>query len=171
MTGYATIARMSKEKKSQFQSAKLFSGFSVAFRQWRATQDHCRFIHGYGVSFKVWFAGEVDYRNWVFDFGGLKRSNHTIDGMQPKAWMHHVFDHTLIVAEDDPELADFKVLDEKGVVQLRVLPDVSCEYFAKEIFEKMNPFVVAETAGRVRITQVEFFENPYNSAIFLADDA
>ena len=71
----------------KFQSSKVFDGFSVVFRQWRAEQTHCRFVHGYGISFKVYFEGELDDRNWVWDFGGMKRATTLIDGKQPKAWM------------------------------------------------------------------------------------
>ena len=65
-------------------------------------KSHCKFLHGYGVSFKVWFEGELDERNWVWDFGGMKRAKGTIDGMNPKAWMDYMFDHTMLIAEDDP---------------------------------------------------------------------
>ena len=34
--------------------------------------------------FKVWFEGELDERNWVWDFGGMKRAKTEIDGMSPK---------------------------------------------------------------------------------------
>ena len=66
---------------SKFQSTKVFDGYSCVFRQWRAEGTHCRFLHGYGVSFKVWFEGELDEKNWVWDFGGMKRAKGTIDGV------------------------------------------------------------------------------------------
>ena len=37
------------------QSSKVFDGFSTVFRQWKAENTHCRFLHGYGISFKVYF--------------------------------------------------------------------------------------------------------------------
>ena len=43
-----------------FRSTKIFDGYSTCFRQWRAEGTHCKFLHGYGVSFKVWFEGELD---------------------------------------------------------------------------------------------------------------
>jgi len=58
----------------KFQSSKVFDGFSTVFRQWKAKTTHCRFVHGYGISFKVYFEGELDERNWVWDFGGMKRA-------------------------------------------------------------------------------------------------
>ena len=56
----------------KFQSSKVFDGFSTVFRQWKAKETHCRFLHGYGISFKVYFEGELDEKNWVWDFGGMK---------------------------------------------------------------------------------------------------
>jgi len=49
------------------QSTKIFDGFSTVFRQWRAKETHCSYLHGYGVSFKVTFEGQLDHRNWVWD--------------------------------------------------------------------------------------------------------
>ena len=151
---------------SKFLSTKLFDGYSCVFRQWKAEGTHCRFLHGYGVSFRVWFAGELDERNWVWDFGGMKRAKGKIDGMNPKEWMDYMFDHTLVVAEDDPYLAGFKAMGEHGLSQTRVLPAVGAEQFAKYVFEKINTFVQEETNNRVKVTRVEFMENNKNSAIY-----
>ena len=151
---------------SKFQSTKVFDGFSCVFRKWRAEGTHCKYLHGYGVSFKVWFEGMLDERNWVWDFGGMKRAKGTIDGMTPKAWMDYMFDHTLVVAEDDPELQSFKDMDSRGVVQLRIVPATGAERFAKFVYDKLNDFVQEETAGRVRISKVEFMEHSKNSAIY-----
>jgi 6-pyruvoyltetrahydropterin/6-carboxytetrahydropterin synthase len=150
----------------KFQSTKLFDGFSCVFRQWRAEGTHCKFIHGYGVSFKVWFEGDLDERNWVWDFGGMKRAKGTIDGKNPKEWMDYMFDHTTIIAEDDPFLGAFMEMDRVGAAQIRVVPAVGAEQFAKYIFEKLNAFIQEETNGRVKIIQVEFKENDRNSAIY-----
>ena len=151
---------------NKFQSTKLFDGFSCVFRQWKAEGTHCRFLHGYGVSFRVWFEGELDERNWVWDFGGMKRAKGTIDNMSPKEWMEYMFDHTLIVAEDDPGISGFKTMDKLGIAQVRVLPAVGAEQFAKYIFERLNTFVQEETSGRVKVVRVEFMENSKNTAIY-----
>ena len=74
----------------KFQSTKVFDGYSTVFRQWRAEGTHCKFLHGYGISFKIIFEGDLDERNWVWDFGGMKRAKTWIDGMQPKEWMDHM---------------------------------------------------------------------------------
>jgi 6-pyruvoyltetrahydropterin/6-carboxytetrahydropterin synthase len=152
---------------SKFQSTKVFDGFSTVFRQWQAEGTHCRFLHGYAVEFKVTFEGELDHRNWVWDFGGMKRANTPIDGMSPKEWMEYMFDHTVVLANDDPELAEFQLMHSRGVIQLRLMDGpVGAERFAEFIYNKLNKFVQEETDGRVRVAQVEFFENKKNTAIY-----
>jgi 6-pyruvoyltetrahydropterin/6-carboxytetrahydropterin synthase len=153
----------------KFQSSKVFDGFSTVFRQHSAENTHCRFVHGYGISFKVYFEGELDHRNWVWDFGGMKRAKTLIDGMQPKAWMDYMFDHTLIVAENDPAINAFKQMDTAGVAQVRVIPATGAEKFAEFIFNKLNTFVFEETGGRVRVTKVKFMEHGKNAAYYVED--
>jgi len=149
-----------------FQSTKLFDGFSCVFRQWKAEGTHCKFLHGYGISFRVWFKGELDERNWVWDFGGMKRAKGTIDGKNPKEWMDYMFDHTTLVATDDPGIGGFRTMDQLGIIQLRELEAVGAEQFAKYIFEKLNTFVQEETENRVKVARVEFMENSKNTAIY-----
>jgi|TARA_B110000977_G_scaffold192479_1_gene266034 6-pyruvoyltetrahydropterin/6-carboxytetrahydropterin synthase len=150
----------------KFQSSKVFDGFSTVFRQWKAIETHCKFIHGYGISFKVYFEGELDEKNWVWDFGGMKRAKTLIDNQQPKAWMDYMFDHTLIIAEDDPELRAFQQMDKAGVARLRVIPATGAEKFAEYIFNKINDFVQTETESRVRVTKVKFMEHGKNAAYY-----
>tara|TARA_B100000530_G_C15931255_1_gene477008 strand:- start:2303 stop:2767 length:465 start_codon:yes stop_codon:yes gene_type:complete len=150
----------------KFQSSKVFDGFSTVFRQWKATDTHCRFVHGYGISFKVYFEGDLDHRNWVWDFGGMKRAKTKIDGLSPKEWMDYMFDHTLVVAEDDPELQAFRQMDTAGVAQVRVIEATGAEKFAEYIYNKLNAFVTEETEGRVRVTKVKFAEHGKNAAYY-----
>ena len=151
---------------AKFQSTKVFDGFSTVFRQWRAEGTACRYLHGYGISFQVWFEGDLDHRNWVWDFGGMKRAATKIDGKSPKEWMDYMFDHTTIVAEDDPLMHLFVEAEYAGLIQLRVLPATGAEKFAEFLFNKINTFVEQETEGRVRVVQVEFREHEKNTAIY-----
>ena len=150
----------------KFQSTKIFDGFSTVFRQWKAEETHCKYLHGYGVSFKVWFEGELDEKNWVWDFGGMKRAKTQIDGMSPKEWMDHMFDHTLVVAEDDPFVESFQSMGVHGAAQVRVIPAVGAEKFAEFVFNKLKEFVKTETEDRVKVVRVEFMEHGKNSAIY-----
>jgi len=150
----------------KFQSTKIFDGYSTVFRQWRAEGTHCSFLHGYGISFKIIFEGDLDERNWVWDFGGMKRAKGTIDGMSPKAWMDFMFDHTYIIAEDDPFLPLALEMNKNGIAQVVIVPATGAEQFAKYIYDKVNPFILEETNNRVRVVSVEFKEHAKNSAIY-----
>lgn len=133
-------------------------GLSCSFRQWQAHSSHCRFLHGYALAFRFTFATEtLDGRGWCIDFGGLKPL---------RAWLHETFDHTTLVAADDPELPRFEALAEAGLVQLRVLPAVGCEAFAAHAYAWAAAFANSQTEGRVRLEQVEVAEHAGNSAIF-----
>ena len=138
-------------------------GLSCAFRQWRATHSHCRLVHGYALAFKfVFVARELDEHNWCFDFGGLKPI---------KAWLHEMFDHKFLVAEDDPDIEKFRQLDEHGLIALRVVPAVGCEAVAHMVFEYVAQFVTKAANGRVWLEQVEVSEHSGNSAMYGEDDA
>lgn len=145
---------------SKWVSTKTYAhseGLSCAFRQWRAT-SHCNLIHGYALQVEIVFeADELDERNWVQDFGGLK---------QVKQWLHDNFDHTLCVAEDDPMLEEFQRLVAMGLADVRVLPSVGCEKFSEYIFRHVDDFVADASMSRVRVRSVEVREHGGNSARF-----
>jgi len=98
----------------------------------------------------------------------MKRAKGKIDDKSPKEWMDYMFDHTFLVAEDDPYVESFMKMDEMGVAQVRVIPATGAERFAQFIFEKLDPFIKEETEGRVKITKVEFREHGKNSAMYEA---
>lgn len=133
-------------------------GLSCAFRQWRA-HSHCRFIHGYALKFVFKFqANELDSTGWVVDFGSLKSL---------KGILEDTFDHTTVVAEDDPELNTFRELDKKGLIQLRILPAVGCEKFAEYVFNTAEVWLKDNGySPRVWVQSVEVFEHEANSALF-----
>ena len=157
-----------------FLATKIVDGFSTCFRQWRAEDTHCKFLHGYSVSFKLTFSGPLDDRNWVQDFGFLKRSKTRMrlsDGTEGSVadWFADTFDHTVVLATDDPALLHFQILQDKGILQLRVLPRVGCEMFAAHVFRAIEQFLRQEneaTGRAARIMTVECFEHAKNSAVF-----
>lgn len=148
---------------SKYQSTKIIELGSCAFRQWRATHSHCRFLHGYQLKAKLWFgASSLDDKNWCVDFGGLK---------ELKAKLQHVFDHTTTVAADDPELATFEELDKKGIIQLRVLDKgVGIERVAEVVHNISNNYIKSLTNDRCWVDKVEVFEHEENSATFVTQD-
>lgn len=141
-------------------------GLSCCFRQWRA-ESHCRFLHGYSLQVLCTFeSNEVDLRNWVVDFGSLKSF---------KGWLESMFDHKLLVAEDDPYLdtlmslsgtrgtyldtrADMKIAD------VRIVPATGCEAFARMIFEYLETWLRDNGYVLVSLMKVEVSEHGANSA-------
>lgn len=147
-----------------FLSTKTYGheiGLSAAFRQWRA-KSHCAQIHGYALSVKFEFeASNLDENNWVVDFGGLK---------ELRKWLEEHFDHTLLVAEDDPMRSQLVMLDAAGVARVKLVPSVGCEAFAKMIFKHTERWLfTAGYAPRCKLNTVEVREHGANSAIYKRD--
>ena len=145
----------------KYQSTKTFGhelGFSCAFRQHRA-ESHCRLVHGYALGFKFVFeASELDVRNWVVDFGGLKPL---------KQILADTFDHTLLIAEDDPLRSHFESLHSAGGCRLVVLPAAGCEKFAEYVYIVAKQWLVdAGFSPRCKLISVEVSEHGANSAIY-----
>ena len=144
----------------EYISIKVFDGYSTAFRQWKATHSHCLYVHGYALKFKVWFEGEIDEKNWVCDFGCFKRNSINEE-------LAKQFDHTTVVAADDPHIEIFKKMDKLGLIQLRVMKHVGCERFAEWVYNLINDNIQKETDGRISVLKVEAFEGgTNNSAIY-----
>jgi 6-pyruvoyltetrahydropterin/6-carboxytetrahydropterin synthase len=123
------------------------------------------------------------------DFGGLKEF---------KAWADYMFDHTLVIAQDDPQLDFFKqmalidtnwTLPETGpnemrvnrdnfepyqrgsLCDLRIVPGVGCEMFAKMAYDKMAELLASGDMRypinpTVRVKSAEVFEHAGNSATY-----
>lgn len=139
-------------------------GLSCAYRQWAAT-SHCHLLHGYSLGFRFTFAAEqLDTRGWVVDFGK--------DGFgQIREWLHYMFDHTLLVAEDDPARNEFLRLRDLGLAEVRLIPGTSCEAIAAHTFAETAPMIEALTRGRCWIAAIECFEHGANSATFENPDS
>ena len=142
----------------RYISTKIIPMGSTAFRQWRA-DSHCKLIHGYRLQCKLWFtAEELDDKNWIYDFGGCKEIKNILEKQ---------YDHTTVVAADDPELDTFKLMSEKGMIDLRIAEKgVGIERTAEWVYENANKFVTEQTNNRVRIIKVEVWEHEGNSAIY-----
>ena len=163
-------------------------GLSCCFRQWRSTHSHCSLLHGYSIGIKLIFESEtLDDRNWVMDFGGLKAF---------KEWSEYTFDHTLVIAQDDPHRAMFEKMaelglqDQGGVCDVRIVEGVGCEKFAELAYNTMENILRAFQAGNswflvaqdgntvkefkcrypvgqdVKLRSVEVFEHNANSAVY-----
>ena len=152
----------------KFYSTKNYGndrGLSCCFRQWRSTHSHCSLLHGYSLGFKLIFeCDSLDERNWVMDFGGLKEF---------KNWLEDTFDHTTVIAADDPEKDLLEGLP-SHVADVRVVPAVGAERFAEMAYYKMAEIIQkSKDEGTalnptVRVKSVECYEHGANSAIYEA---
>lgn len=135
-------------------------GLSCAFRQWRAADSHCSQLHGYAISVELTFVGPLDERNWVIDFGSFGPI---------KDWLGIVFDHTVLVAADDPMLPAFKALHETGVIRLVELQDgVGCERFAELIASYVNRWLES-LEHTAKLESVKVMEHAGNAAMWVAE--
>lgn len=132
-------------------------GLSCVFRQWRA-QSHCRFLHGYAIKVKCVFeTTQLDERNWAVDFGSLKSF---------KGWLEDMFDHKMLVAEDDPHRGRLEALSvSERLADIRIVPATGCEAMSRMIFEYLECWLVDNGySPRVKLTSVEVAEHAGNSA-------
>jgi 6-pyruvoyltetrahydropterin/6-carboxytetrahydropterin synthase len=145
-----------------FQSTKTYDhnqGFSCAFRQWKALHSHCSLLHGYALAFKFVFeTDKLDERNWVVDFGGLD---------ELKNCLRYWFDHTTLVAADDPAREHFINLERAGLIKMRQLEKVGCEAFAQHAFTLASAYI-GKKYPHVRVVSCEVSEHGANSAIYSA---
>lgn len=145
-----------------YQSTKTYGhnlGLSCAFRQWRA-KSHCQLIHGYALSFKLVFeAKTLDDNNWVVDFGSLKPL---------KAKLQEKFDHTLLVAMDDPKKDILMSLADHGLAKVILVESTGCEATAKYVFDMTEQWLVECGYKNVTLVSVEVAEHGSNSAVYLA---
>jgi len=137
-------------------STKIFELGSCAFRQPYAN-SHCKFLHGYRLTAKFVFAcSNLDQNNWVVDFGGLKDLKNIFEQQ---------FDHTTIVWSKDPQIELFKTLNERGVIDLRVMESgVGIEKFAEYCFNTADKYIKNSTNSRCWLESVEVWEHDKNSA-------
>lgn len=130
----------------------------VAYRQHRA-DSHCNLIHGYALSFYFEFSSnELDVRNWVVDFGSLRSL---------KSLLEDWFDHTLLVAADDPQREHLINLDTLGLAKITEVEKTGCEGLADFLYQYINTYWLHDNgyADRVWCTKVEVRETDANMAM------
>lgn len=155
-------------------------GLSATFRQWRAT-SHCRFLHGYALSFSFLFEcqdDEVDECGWVINFGGLKPL---------EQWLKDTFDHHTLVAKDDPALPLYRELAQERdpvvysedwerhpqLIQLVEVEHTGCEAFAELAAIQAQYFLSEGMLGdtKARLVMVEVREHGSNGASYIVPSA
>jgi 6-pyruvoyltetrahydropterin/6-carboxytetrahydropterin synthase len=131
-------------------------GFSCCFRQHRA-KSHCSKLHGYALQIELEFeSARKDENNWVVDFGGLKAI---------KEWLVWQFDHTTLVALDDPYRPIFETLAMQGIIDIRNVEKVGCEAFSELVYKYVDKWLGdKDYKPRVKLTKVTVREHSGNAA-------
>ena len=75
-----------------------------------------------------------------------------------------MFDHTYLLASDDPEFETFQELADKNLIDLRVVGAVGCERFAEQAFDEADKIVKDISNGRCWVQKVTVREHEANSA-------
>ena len=130
----------------------------VAYRQWKA-DSHCNLIHGYALSFHFEFECDtLDARNWCMDFGGLKPL---------KGLLEDWFDHTLLVAQDDPMREHLLNLGKLKLAKITEVEKTGCEGIAAFLYEYINTIFLTNYGEKDRVwcSKVEVRETDANMAM------
>jgi 6-pyruvoyltetrahydropterin/6-carboxytetrahydropterin synthase len=130
----------------KFTSTKEYiDAFPCAYRQWKA-DSHCRHIHGYSFSMKFYFGtNDLDTRKWAMDYGGLKELKQVIESQ---------FDHTLLVASNDPNIAWYKEAEKLGIAKLTILANLGCESLADMLYKYVNGVYIPDFLGEGEATRL-----------------
>lgn len=152
--------------------------FPVAYRQWRADRKSgkpdgtpysgneipgCNAIHGYALSFTFFFRCEtVDARNWVVDYGSLRPL---------KEFLKENFDHTLLLAVDDPHYETIKALGTLGLAKVVEVEATGCEALSKFLVDYTNEMFlpIHYPNSGIECYKVEVRETPSNMAFYELD--
>lgn len=141
-----------------YTTVKTFPPISCCYRNWRAS-SHCRFLHGYALEISVYFSSSaLDETNWGVDFGKLKSL---------KEKLEDTFDHKTLIESDDPFIELFRSMSQTGIIDLRILPAISCEKFAEYVFTLAEGWLFDnDYDARVHVSKVTVKEHHHNAASF-----
>jgi 6-pyruvoyltetrahydropterin/6-carboxytetrahydropterin synthase len=148
---------------ARFSVTKLFDDLPCTHRSW-AHDGKCAFLHGYERSFEIEFGcSEVEPKTgFVVDFGDLK-----------EVWvlLQNQFDHTTLIAADDPHRQLFEELEHVKIIDLRIMDHTGMEGAAEWVHEHVDRLIRERTAGRVRVLRVVARESRKNAVVFRAPNA
>ena len=142
-------------RTARFHVRKLFDDLPCCHRSW-AHHGKCFFLHGYERTFEIEFAcTETEPgTGFVVDFGSLK---------EVRAALQRQFDHTTLIAVDDPDRELFELLAKRGVIDLRIMDNTGMEGSAAWVLDTAERIVGTATSGRVWVSRVEARESRKNA--------
>ena len=144
--------------EANFTSTKSWYNFPCAHRQYRH-DGNCALIHGYSRSFHFVFGCHtLSKEGFAVDYGDLD---------EIKAHLTYMYDHTLVLDENDPFMENFRVLEKAGVCTIRTHPmGPGMEGTAHYLCMWADKWLRHKTGGRCWVISVEARENDKNSSIY-----
>ena len=145
---------------------KKYKDFPAAHRQ-HNHDGHCAYVHGHNWSFELTFASDhLDENGFVMDFGKMKFI---------KEWLTEMFDHTLLINENDPEIDHFLNHDVHGgkgkqLWDVRVIPNGSAEDLAGLVFDEVSILMEERRQDNrplPELISVTVYEDDKNCATFI----
>lgn len=139
-------------------STKSYTNYPCAHRQYKH-HGNCALVHGYSRSFHFVFGAQtLDQCGFIVDFGELKWL---------KSHLDYLFDHTLLLMEEDPCMPYFAELERNGACAIRLMPyGVGMEGTAQYLCEWVDMELRQRTKGRCWVVSCESRENDKNSAVY-----
>lgn len=149
--------------ESFFTSTKSYYNFPCAHRQYRH-DGNCHLIHGYSRSFHFVFGIKTFTKEgFAVDYGDLD---------ELKAHLDYMYDHTLVLDENDPHMDKFLELQELGVCMIRTQPlGPGMEGTAQYLCMWADKYLREKSGGRAWVISVEARENDKNSSIYTNPNA
>ena len=142
----APIGRMTR-----FRMRALIDNLPCCHRSW-AKQGKRAFLHGCERTFDIEFAC-ADTEPGT----GLVLNNNSLKEVR-KA-LRYQFDHTTLIAEDDPERDLFELLADRGVIDMRIMDTTGMEGSVAWVFDTAERIVALATGGRVWVSRIEAYES------------
>lgn len=131
---------------------KKFGSYPFAHRQ-HNHDGHCALVHGHNWYFEITLTSDkLDKNGFVYDFGKFKKL---------KKWFDYMFDHTLLINADDPELPFFQ--SNTKYWALRIVDCGSAENLAEFVFKHVEKYLQDSDAT---IVSCSAFEDEKNSATY-----
>jgi 6-pyruvoyltetrahydropterin/6-carboxytetrahydropterin synthase len=138
-------------RTARFHMRKLFDSLPCCHRSW--TNEGKRFfLHGYERTFEIEFACAQTEPGT-----GLVLAPAVVEEI--RAALRKQFDHTTLIADDDPERDLFELLADRGVIDLRIMDSTGMERSAAWVFDTAENIVVQATQGRVWVSQIKARES------------
>ncbi len=143
-----------------FTVTKSWRDFPAAHRQPRH-DGHCRLIHGHNWGFDITFVCDcLDGNGFVVDVGRL--------GVI-KSHLENLFDHTLLIDVEDPEVRRFRDLELVGLCHVRLVPNCGMEGLAHLVAESVQRILeeLFRDERGVSVMEVVCWEDGKNRASYI----